>query len=87
MIQSQPQGPGVMIEGQGKSESNAEQNGQHRAIVDVRKQDARQVGAEYESFRGDDVRHDGADEKAFLALENHATEITAMFEVEGPLDN
>ena len=70
-----------MIESQRKRNGHHEQDCENRRIAKVREREAREISNKNEDFRGDDVRHDSADKKTFLAFENRITIIALVFQV------
>ena len=73
-----------MIEGYGKRNSDREEDGEHRPVVEIQQQ-TREVSHEDKDLGRDDVRHNRAHEEPFFAFENNAAGSTAMFEIERPL--
>jgi len=87
MIRAQPKSPGVVIEGQRKTNADREQDGEHRAVAQIREQQAGEICEQDKYFGGHHIRHDRADEEPFFAFEDDATRVASMLQIERPLHN
>ena len=69
MIEAEPETPAMVIERQGKSNSEHKENREHGSIDVVPNHQSNKIGQENHSLCSDYVRQDRADEKPFLAIE------------------
>ena len=79
VIETQPQRPTVMIEREWKREPNHEKNRQRDPFIKIGEEQGREINDDNQDLGGDHVRHNRADKKSLLALENHFAGGAAMF--------
>lgn len=87
MIEAQPQTPTMVIKSQREGDPNHEKHSQHGLLVQMREEQTKKVNDQNEKLSRNHVRHDRADEKAFLAFEGNVAGGAMYFDIEGPPEN
>jgi hypothetical protein len=87
LIESQPQGPAMVIKSEGKGNAHHEENGQHGLVTQVSQEQAREINDQNQELSRDYVGQDRSDKKSFFAFVNHIASAAPLFDMEGPLNN
>lgn len=86
VVESEPETPAVMIEGQRERDCNAEQHPQGRFVLGAQHQQAQKTDDKNHKFTHHDVHENGANEKPFLPLEDRLAVFAVVLDMEGTVD-
>ena len=87
MIETQPDAPAMVIEGDGQYERNDEEERENELNIVTDDWQTNEVDGQNRKFRRDHVDQNRAYEKSFLTIEHHRAGRTLIFYLEWTLNN